>query len=456
MPRRLFFKFLVLLLAVAAVALSGAVILRGLMLRDFGAYLEGEEEDRVYGITADLEGAYDRGGGWDPAAQAQNAVSALVLGFEMRLLDNEGRMVIDTRSALEKASPLIRRRLEALSQSWGDAGARKFVPYDLFLAGRQIGTVELKALRPAREALFVRRADRFLLASIIVIGGLAVLLSVIFSRRLTRPIGELSAAASEISRGRLGMRVSAARRDELGRLAEAFNRMAKDLETQETLRRKLTADVAHELRTPLGVMRGELEGMLDGVIPLDEKRLQSLYEETGRLTTMVEGIEALNRAEAGALSLHRQEVRLDTFLGNIVERFRPAFEEKGVGLELRCPGGGPRVSADPERLSQVVLNLLSNALKATGSGGRVVVSAAEGSGEVKIVVEDNGVGIREEDLPFIFERFYRGPGGGLGIGLTIAKELVEAHGGRIEAKGAQGKGAAFVVSLPAAGVHNSS
>ncbi len=171
---------------------------------------------------------------------------------------------------------------------------------------------------------------------------------------------------------------------------------------------------------------------------------------------MVEGIENLNQAEAGVLSLRRQDVQLDTFLGNIVERFRPAFGEKGVGLELQCPGGALRVSADPERLSQVVLNLLSNALKATGSGGRVVVSAAEGSGEVRIAVEDDGAGIREEDLPFIFERFYRGPGGGLGIGLTIAKELVEAHGGRIEAKGGEGKGAAFVVSLPAAGVHNSS
>ena len=309
------------------------------MLRDFRAYLEGDEEDRVYGITADLESTYDRYGRWDPDASARNAVSAITLGFEMRLLDNDGRMVIDTGSALQKASPLVKRRLEALSQSWGEQGSRKFVPYDLFLAGRQIGTVELKALRPAREALFVSRADRFLLISVIVIGGLAVLLSVLFSRRLTRPIGELSAAASEISRGRLGMRVSTTRRDELGSLAEAFNRMAKDLETHEMLRRKLLADVAHELRTPLGAMRGELEGMLDGVIPTDEERLQSLYEETGRLKTMVEGIEDLNQAEAGALSLKKQDVRLDAFLGNIVERFRTTFEEKGVGLEREVRGG---------------------------------------------------------------------------------------------------------------------
>ena len=131
------------------------------------------------------------------------------------------------------------------------------------------------------------------------------------------------------------------------------------------------------------------------------------------------------------------------------------FEEKGVGLELRC-AAGLSAPADPERLSQIILNLLSNALKATGAGCRVVVSAARRGGEVQITVEDNGSGIREEDLPFIFERFYRGPGGGLGIGLTIVKELVEAHGGRIEAKEGQGKGALFAIYLPLAGVHNSS
>jgi two-component system, OmpR family, sensor histidine kinase BaeS len=455
MHRGLSFKFLILLIAVAAVALSGTLILRELMLRDFREYLEGNEEDRVYGIAADLESGYDRYGGWNPAIQGQNAVSALTLGFEMRLLDSEGRMVVDTRSALETASQSVRKRIDALSQSWTVAGSREFVPYDLFLRGKKIGTVEVRALKPAREALFVRRADRFLGVSVLIVGAVAVMLSVLFSRRLTRPIGELSSAALEISRGRLGRRVSTSRRDELGGLAEAFNRMAEDLETQETLRRRLLADVAHELRTPLTVMRGELEGLIDGVIPIDENRIQSLYEETGRLKTMVEGIEDLNRAEASALSLRKQDLPLGQFLADIVERFKPTFAEKRGRLELHCPDE-LRLFADPDRLSQVIINLLSNALKAAGTECRVVVSATQGNGELQITVEDNGIGIKGEDLPFIFERFYRGPGGGLGIGLTIAKELVEAHGGRIEVKSAEGCGALFSVSLPVAGVHNSS
>ena len=452
MSRSLSFKFLLLLLAVAAVALSGTVVLRGLMLRDFRAYLEGNEEDRVYGITADLEGSYERDGGWDPAAQVRSAVWALTLGFEMRLLDEGGRTVIDTEGALERVPPLAKRRLQALTQLRGSPFG-PFVPYTLFLRGKQIGTVEVRALRPATEGLFIQRADLFLISSVAVVGALALLLSLLFSRRLTRPIRELALAATEISKGRLERRVRTSRRDELGNLAEAFNRMAAGLERQEMLRRKLLADVAHELRTPLGVMRGELEGLMDGVIPLDEKRFQSLYEETGRLKTMVEAVEDLNQAEAGALSLRRQQVALPPFLESIVGRFRTAFEEKGVALELACVGD-LHVLADPERLSQVVLNLLSNALKATAKGCLVLVSARPGKGETEIVVEDNGTGIREDDLPFIFERFYHGPGNGLGIGLTIAKELVEAHGGRIEARSARGKGTVFTVSLPLEGLHN--
>jgi two-component system sensor histidine kinase BaeS len=454
--RSLSFKFLLLLLGVAAVALSGTVVLRELMLKDFGEYIEGESEDRAYWILADLEGAYERRSEWQEDELVQDTLRALTLGFEMRLWDQEGKKIIDTPTAIRKASPLLKRRLNALSQYQEASVDSPFSPYALFLGGKQIGTVELRPLRPARELVFVGRADSFLLLSILVVGGVAVLLSVLFSRRLTRPIKGLAQAASAISRGDLKRRVSPSRRDEVGDLAEAFNRMASDLETQESLRRKLIADVAHELRTPLGVMRGELEAMMDGLIPNDEDRLNSLYEETGRLKRMVEGIEELNRAEASALSLNRQKFDIRPFLGNMVERFRAQFQDRGVTLDLVCEGTLPDIYADPERVSQIVLNLLSNALKATDQGSRVAVSASSARGEMKIAVEDNGKGISEHDLPHIFERFYRGTGGGLGIGLTIVKELVEAHGGRIEVASVPGNGSVFTVFLPLTGVHNSS
>ena len=455
MFRSLRFKFLLLLLAVAAIALSGAIILRDLMLRDVRAFLEGESEDRVYLIQAALEGSYELNGGWRRDALVRETIQALGLGFEVRLLDREGNLIIDTGGAMEATSPLMKRRLKSLGRFREEGNPGAFAPYPLFLGGKQIGTLEAKELRPLREGIFLGRSDRFLLLAVVAIGGLTILLSVFFSRRLTRPIGELAQAASAISEGDLKSRVSVSRRDEVGNLSKTFNRMAKALETHESLRRKLIADVAHELRTPLGVMRGELEAMIDGMIPNDPAHLQSLYEETGRLKNMVDGIEDLNQAESSSLSLKRQQIEITPFLENIVGRFRIPFQEKGVTLDLES-AGGQILYADPERLSQITLNLLNNALKATDTGGKVLISVKPTDGELAITVQDNGKGIREEDLPLIFERFYRGPGGGLGIGLTIVKELAEAHGARVEARSALGKGSSFTVVFPLGLLHNSS
>lgn len=235
--------------------------------------------------------------------------------------------------------------------------------------------------------------------------------------------------------------------------------MAAALEVQESLRRKLIADVAHELRTPLGVMRGELEGLMDGLIPNDSANLQSLYDETGRLKKIVDGIEDLNRAEASRLSLEIKPISLNSFLSEITNRLQPLLEQKNITLELHC-GQDVSAEADPERLSQIVLNLLSNALKATEAteeGGSISVSVKPAANnEWAISVKDNGTGIQEEDIPYVFERFYHGRDGGLGIGLTIVKELVEAHGGRIEVRSEFGKGSEFTFFLPSRSIHNSS
>jgi two-component system, OmpR family, sensor histidine kinase BaeS len=455
MRNTLHLKFFLLLFAVALVALSGTVVLRQLMLQDFADYLDGQAEDKVYAMLAGFEGLYERDSGWNQDNQGQLALWSLTLGFEVRILDKDGRIVASASDAVRQASPALKRRLSALFPPIQAQDRGAFTPYPLFLEGRQIGTLELRALKEAKESLFVGRADRFLLLSILIVGGLAILLSILFSSRLTRPIKELAHAASAISRGDLRRRVGVSRGDEVGELGRTFNRMADGLERQETLRRKLIADVAHELRTPLGVMRGEIEGMMDGLIPNDEKRLESLYEETGRLKGLVEGIEELNQAEAGALALRIQPVPLKPFLDGIVNRFRLTYEEKGIILRLQCEDGA-ELQADPERLSQIIVNLLSNAQRATERGGTVMVSATGDDKSRSIIVEDNGKGIGDEDLPFIFERFYKGRGGGLGIGLTIVKELVEAHGGRIEVRSTPGEGSSFILFFPSDGLHNSS
>jgi two-component system sensor histidine kinase BaeS len=284
--------------------------------------------------------------------------------------------------------------------------------------------------------------------SLLVLGGFAIIFSVFFSRRLTFPIKGLTRAATDISGGNLKSRVKISGNDEIAQLSDAFNRMAQSLEIQESLRRKLTTNIAHELRTPISAIRGELEAMIDGLIPIDKEHLQSLYAEIGRLRKIIEGIEELSQAEASSRYLRKTIFPLYPFLEGISGRFGMLFAEKGVGIELSCDEK-LTINADPDRLSQIIINLLSNALKATESGGNVMITANEGPTGTVIEVGDSGSGIADEDIPFIFERFYRGAKGGLGIGLTIVRELIEAHGGTITARSDAGKGSVFTLTFPA-------
>jgi two-component system sensor histidine kinase BaeS len=445
--KSLWIKLLLLLIVVVAVGLSSTLLLRELMVQDFREYLEGEREDRAYWVIASLESAYEKKGGWDREEIIDSTIWAFMMGMDLRLLDCEGRLLIDMEKALGSLPPLVQKRALVLAERWDMAEGEKRVPYALFLRGKQIGRLEVRFLSPRKESLFIRRSNEFLIVSLIALGGIALVLSVIFSRKLTRPIKELTRAASGISEGDLRSRVRPSSPDEIGDLSEAFNRMAEALMVQESLRKRLTANVAHELRTPISAVRGELEGMIDGLISPERENLQSLYAEIGRLRTILDGIEDLSQVEASTMSLRKQEVKLQPFLSAIVERYGRIFEDKGVSLELGCDES-IAASADPDRLSQVMVNLLTNALKATGPGGHVRVDVQKSGDTIGIEVSDTGSGIKPEDLPFIFERFYRAAEGGLGIGLTIVKELVEAHGGKVEVSSEPGRGSTFTVSLP--------
>jgi len=447
MLRSLWIKFFILLLGVSAIALSAAFMLRELMIKDFREYAEGQLEDRVYWVIADLEGTYEKHRGWNEDIIAEDAVWALMMGFEVRVIDSQGGLVMDTDKALNNLSPLVRKRVLAISRSSRAEKAGQFLPYPLFLAGKEIGSIEVRFLRPETENIFVARANRFLLLSLFGLGGVAFALSIVFSRKLTNPVKKLASAAEAIIEGNLRNRVAISGNDEISRLSATFNKMTGFLETQESLRKKLISNVTHEIRTPLSAMRGELAGMIDGLFPNDKEQLKSLYEETWRLESILEGIEELSRAQAGALFLHKRTEKLKPILQNIKNTFEKLFLDKGVALEIQC-NDELTVNADPSRLGQIIVNLVSNALKATEKGGSVWIRADKKGKETYIEVEDTGQGIKPDDLPFIFERFYRSLEGGLGIGLAIVKELVDAHEGRIEVRSEYGKGTVFAVYLP--------
>ncbi len=455
MLKSLRIKFLILLIIISAIALSSTLVLREFMINDFRKYLEGEMEDRIYWVIADLEKTYEEYSGWKEDVIMEDTIWALMLGLEIRIRDGDDKVVMDSEKALNSLSPLVKRRLRAILQGRSPETGNIFQPYPLFLAGKEIGSLEVRFLKPRKENIFIARSNTFLLISLFIVGVVAILLSILFSRKLTNPIKSLASATESIMEGNFKRRVVISGTDEIGRLSETFNKMAEKLEAQESLRRKLLSNVAHELRTPLGAMRSEMEGIMDDIVPLDKKQIQSLYEETGRLKHILEGIEDLAQAEASAATLEKQHMELKPFLTHIVERFSKLFLDKGVSIEVEC-ADAIMIVGDPEKLSQVVINLLSNALKATEKDGHVGVKAGQREAEVFIEVKDTGVGIKQEDLPFIFERFYKVSEGGLGLGLTIVKELVEAHGGRIEVTSEHGKGSAFTVFIPSGNVHNSS
>ncbi|MBC8446706.1 MAG: HAMP domain-containing protein [Chloroflexi bacterium] len=285
----------------------------------------------------------------------------------------------------------------------------------------------------------------------------AVVVSTFTARRIVGPIRAMMEASQRIVAGDYRQRIQAPSRDELGSLARAFNRMAETLERTEQRRMELIGDVAHELRTPLSSVRGIMEGLVDGVLPPEPAAFLLVQREVGRLQRLVHDLEELSRAEAGQIPLELHSVAPADLVRAAADRLRPQFEDKGVNLHVDVPTNLPQVRADPNRIIQVLLNLLGNALQYTPSGGQVTVRAWRDGREVVIVVQDTGIGIPAEHLPHIFERFYRvdksrsRPGGGSGIGLTIAKHLVEAHAGRIWATSpAPGQGSTFSFTLPIA------
>jgi histidine kinase len=284
----------------------------------------------------------------------------------------------------------------------------------------------------------------------------ALLISLVLSRGILRPLREMMRASQRISEGHYDERVQVGGADELGQLAERFNRMAEKLHQVEDMRRQLIGDVSHELRTPLTAIKGSMEGLMDGVLPATDETYRQIHQEAERLNRLVDDLQELSRVEAGAYELDLRPVQIAAPLETLAKRFRQQFKAKGVGLDLDLPAALPPVLADEHRLLQVLSNLTSNALQYTPPGGTVTVSAARTDESIRITVYDTGPGIAPEHLPHLFDRFYRADksrsraaGGGSGIGLTIAKHLVEAHGGKIWVESAGiGKGSAFSFTLP--------
>jgi len=283
----------------------------------------------------------------------------------------------------------------------------------------------------------------------------AVLVSVVLSRRIVAPVRTLMGASQHIAEGHYDERVQVSGSDEIAQLATRFNQMVTQLEEVENMRRQLIGDVTHELRTPLTSIKGYMEGLVDGVLPSTPETFNEIHREADRLSRLVDDLQELSRVESRAFSLDIRSVRVSNLIQTTLKRLSPQAAAKQIKLQSNLPSDLPPVEADEDRIAQVVVNLVANAIQYTPEGGQVMISAARQIDEVLISVSDSGIGIPREHLANLFTRFYRvdksrsrNAGGGSGIGLTIAKHLVEAHGGRIwaESKG-DAQGSTFTFSL---------
>lgn len=289
--------------------------------------------------------------------------------------------------------------------------------------------------------------------------GIGLLVAWLLSRHLTEPLRRLMPAIARLGQGEYGVQAPVVSRDEYGQVAGAFNEMSRLLGQAEAHRRQWVADVAHELRTPITVIRGQLDLAQHSNEPVEPESLLPLQDELIRLSRLVDDLHQLSLAEAGKLPLERQPTDLRQLLGRIVDRLTHEAEQKGIRMTLTCSADTPVVLADPNRLMQVFLNLTVNALRYTPQGGQVELAireeAAEAGepGRIRVIVSDTGPGIEPQHLPYIFDRFYRTDearsrnSGGAGLGLAIARGLVAAHGGTIEAESIVGQGTSFIVRL---------
>lgn len=346
----------------------------------------------------------------------------------------------------------------------GTASGMEYLGVAVTRSGRVVGAVYIAQrvggggiLGAADSTLqFVRQVWWQLLLAGAISAFIALAAARVLARGLTQPIRDMAAAAQRLARGQYGERVHVGSRDELGRLAHSFNTMARDLENLERLRRDLVANVSHELKTPISALRAHLENLLDGVEQPSADTLAVMLDQSERLGRLVEQLLDLSRLESGAVHLELEPVRLGPLVRQVAREIALSRPDGTVEFRNLVSEDLAPVLADRERVHQVLFNLLDNAFRFTPAGGSVTVSAVREDVTCEVSVEDTGPGIPEDHLPFVFERFYRVDAGrargdgGTGIGLTIARSVVEAHGGRIWAESRPGGGTRFRFVLPLA------
>jgi len=323
--------------------------------------------------------------------------------------------------------------------------------------GETVGTLVMGRVpfeRNPREEEFIQRTTLMLVYSAVGTSLIALLLGIFLSRTLTRPIRDLTEATHAVADGELGRQVAVRSKDEMGELAASFNKMSTDLARSANARKQMTADIAHELRTPLSLILGHADAVHDGVLPPTKENFEIIRDEAIRLEQLVEDLRTLSLADAGELSINLQEVPPQKLLKDIQVTYQHIASQKNINIKLEAETDIPSLHIDPRRMTQVLTNIFDNALRHTPEGGQISLSARKVADGVQLSIQDSGLGIEGEDANRIFERFYRTDtarhrdDGGSGLGLAIARSIVEMHQGQMWAESEPGQGLKIVIQFP--------
>ncbi len=434
-------KLLLAFILVVAIA-GGAVayIATRSTRNQFSQFVSREQAVRYEAQVRILAQYYQIKGGWQGVDEIVEKVGK-AYNDRIVLADSEGLIISDTGG--DSDGEKVGDDLKENSVSVG-------------IGNPPVGVLYFRSKRKSSlQKAFLQSVNKSVIIGASAAGAVAILLGIIVSSRIIGPIRAITEASKEMEEGDLEQRVEVGSNDEIGELADSFNSMASNLSEQEKLRQNMVSDISHELRSPLSNIRGYLEGLKDGVLEPDKEVFDSLYQESRLLERLVEDLHDLSMAEAGRLDLDKQKVSLEDLINEAVDSVRKSAEKKDLDLKIDIRDSLV-AELDPERVGEVLRNLLSNAIRHSEEGKQVVVKARDEGEDLVVSVEDSGEGIPEEDIPHVFDRFYRvdksrnRSTGGSGLGLTIAREIVEAHGGEIWVESVEGEGSTFSLSLPTA------
>jgi two-component system, OmpR family, sensor histidine kinase BaeS len=458
MRRRLFLSSLAIILITLLLSMFSVNLV---FQKQFSDYLTQTTEATLEQLPERLSSIYLSKGGWD--SQALNDLAhTLPLGTEVTLKDPSGKTLLTLVNPMESMMFNGSGMGMGMNMNMGmNYSVQEWKMKTLNVNGPQgilaIATVHYPAtariLNPT-DASFVSAIYR----SLILAGGLALLIGILLSywtsRRLVSPLQRLTKAVYRVGEGHFDERVPITTTDEVGQLATAFNDMADNLKKQEHLRKQFTADIAHELRTPLTSIKSYIEAFQDGVLQADAENLTIINDEIERLVSLSSDLKDLNVAEIGSLKPHFEQINVDELLAKIVNMLYPLIQEKGIRLEWEKPQQSIEILGDDHLLTRLFYNLLHNAYKYTENYGHININIEARPNDVLVKIQDSGIGISEEDLPFIFERFYRADKsrsretGGTGIGLALVHQITSLHKGMIEVNSKLGEGSTFTVFLP--------